>query len=510
MTPPLGRRTDLRPTLQGTPMPRLTTILCASAATGAALLALAPATHAGTATIDAAGTLVYTALPGETNRLGVQAAGDGSGWIALYDASSGISGSTPPGCTRPEYGGENAIDCPAPAGGVRVELGDGDDQGYVSTDVTAAVTMLGGDGDDALDGNDAPQAFDGGPGNDKLEGQKGNDLLLGGDGNDRLDGAAGNDRIDGGAGDDVVSGDGFEGLYTDVIDGGAGSDSIVSDWGNRFQSYTEQPPVSITLGGGADDGRPGENDDVRGIEQITVNIAGSYLGSDAAEAIAVRQVLDPTTIAGGGGDDVIKAPDGNDTLDGGAGNDTLDAGFGDDTITPGPGRDTVSADTRGGDCGPAWCKQPYGNDTVHARDGEVDSISCGAGSDTVIADTIDIVASDCEQVDAKGGTAPQSGGGPATGSRYSVTNVKLSKALSSGLRVRVSGLRQGRKVTLSAKAGGKRVASGSARARKSGNATVVLRFTKAGKRQLRGRKQATLKLGGSGLPVHTITLTSKS
>ena len=52
----------------------------------------------------------------------------------------------------------------------------------------------------------------------------------------------------------------------------------------------------------------------------------------------------------------------------------------------GPGRDTISGDLAGGDCGPLWCKYPFGNDTIDARDGEVDSVTCGVGTDTVLAD----------------------------------------------------------------------------------------------------------------------------
>jgi hypothetical protein len=39
---------------------------------------------------------------------------------------------------------------------------------------------------------------------------------------------------------------------------------------------------------------------------------------------------------------------------------------------------------------------------VDAVDGEVDSISCGAGSDRVAADPADVVAPDCEQVERRG------------------------------------------------------------------------------------------------------------
>ncbi|MDQ3739921.1 MAG: hypothetical protein M3389_03160, partial [Actinomycetota bacterium] len=54
----------------------------------------------------------------------------------------------------------------------------------------------------------------------------------------------------------------------------------------------------------------------------------------------------------------------------------------------------------GSQCG--WlqsCTIPHGNDTIHARDGESDSIDCGVGTDTAIVDPADVVAN-CENVDA--------------------------------------------------------------------------------------------------------------
>jgi Ca2+-binding RTX toxin-like protein len=38
-----------------------------------------------------------------------------------------------------------------------------------------------------------------------------------------------------------------------------------------------------------------------------------------------------------------------------------------------------------------------GNDTIQARDGERDTIDCGSGKDTVVADKIDVVKG-CEKV----------------------------------------------------------------------------------------------------------------
>jgi Tol biopolymer transport system component len=55
-----------------------------------------------------------------------------------------------------------------------------------------------------------------------------------------------------------------------------------------------------------------------------------------------------------------------------------------DVIVPGAGKDTVWA---GG-----------GNDVIDVRDGEKDVVHCGPGRDTVYADRIDVVASDCERV----------------------------------------------------------------------------------------------------------------
>jgi dipeptidyl aminopeptidase/acylaminoacyl peptidase len=55
-----------------------------------------------------------------------------------------------------------------------------------------------------------------------------------------------------------------------------------------------------------------------------------------------------------------------------------------DFLHPGKGRDRVYAGA--------------GNDRIFASDGERDSIDCGPGKDTVLADRLDVVAANCEQV----------------------------------------------------------------------------------------------------------------
>jgi Ca2+-binding RTX toxin-like protein len=141
-------------------------------------------------------------------------------------------------------------------------------------------------------------------------------------------------------------------------------------------------------------------------------------GSDRPDLLSASYY--PTRIYGLGGDDRLfggtcsrchtDGGDGNDTLeggglmlggpgndhfssaianslpvrqDGGPGDDVLVGRYGPDRLVGGPGRDRIS----GGD----------GNDYVGALDREADSVNCGAGRDTVLADKADKVKG-CERV----------------------------------------------------------------------------------------------------------------
>jgi len=106
-------------------------------------------------------------------------------------------------------------------------------------------------------------------------------------------------------------------------------------------------------------------------------------GSDVADNIWGTSEAD--AINAGAGNDVVFAGAGNDVVRGGAGADELSGGVGGDMIDGGPGSDVIEAGS--------------GSDVVHARDGVRDSVSCGAGRDTVVADRIDLVSADCERVD---------------------------------------------------------------------------------------------------------------
>ena len=163
--------------------------------------------------------------------------------------------------------------------------------------------------------------------------------------------------------------------------------------------------ATVTLGAGDDtyDDRVARTDwpvaDVDGGDgNDTIN--GSY-GSDV--------------LRGGAGDDTLRGIAGNDQIDGGAGADTIHGGADDDTIVGGPGRDSINGD--GDYSGTAL----GGNDTIMARDGEVDQITCGYGADTAEVDANDLEDVDCETIDR-----PGSGPDPGSGSAGTLT-VKLAK-----------------------------------------------------------------------------------
>jgi Ca2+-binding RTX toxin-like protein len=116
----------------------------------------------------------------------------------------------------------------------------------------------------------------------------------------------------------------------------------------------------------------------------------SFDTGDGADIIIVNSAV-PSTLRGGCGNDVIEGGSGADRLIGDPtgcpqpGNDSLDGRDGNDVVFGGPGADTL----KGGS----------GNDTLLARDGVMDNLTCGAGTDRVRSDPTDTVASDCERVD---------------------------------------------------------------------------------------------------------------
>jgi len=147
----------------------------------------------------------------------------------------------------------------------------------------------------------------------------------------------------------------------------------------------------------------------------------------------------------------------------------LNGGYGNDTITGGPGQDTIQGDANSTTCG-YWsytCKIPFGNDVINARDGEVDNVDCGVGTDQAIVDTIDVVAN-CETVDGAAPVKPtdpskQKFSWKASGKKKGTVTVPCAAAC---------------KVSVSLTAKGKKLATGRKTLLKAGTAKLTLKFAK--------------------------------
>lgn len=157
---------------------------------------------------------------------------------------------------------------------------------YLSSYETNGAVLIGGSGDDVLEGNDY---------NDYLVGGDDEDVLTGGDGNDVIDGGADADDMDGGDGTDTLSYAGSSaGVTVNLSTGGASGGDAAGDTFANFENL---------IGSAA---------------------ADSLTGSNAAN-----------TIRGGDGADTLYGLYGDDLLVGGEGGDTLRPGFDDDIIVLG-------------------------------------------------------------------------------------------------------------------------------------------------------------------------------
>ncbi len=367
-----------------------------------ALAVLPGAAHASTIAAEG-GTLVVRHAPGETGSLYVRDSYPvGQVRFETVEPITSVAASC-------ELVDETTADCAVPQA-LRIELGDGNDRFGFGDGHTLGlpIEVLGGDGDDVLHGDaDRPgrEVLDGGAGRDSLDGFGGDDELRGGPGDDTVDGDGGRDVVLGGEGQDTVSGDDGAAPAADLVDGGPGSDQL--------KEYVEHgtdvhPPADVSLDGVANDGRPGEGDDVRGIERGIAYVSGRFVLSDGPEDWQVVANMDSgsSVVLAGGGDDRIVGHDASEDIDGGAGADHVEGGRGHDVLRGGPGRDTIFGDETSSSCRPAYPEScvRYGNDVIEARDGEADQVDCGPGLDRAAVDAVDVVAATCEVVE-QGGTA---------------------------------------------------------------------------------------------------------
>lgn len=239
--------------------------------------------------------------------------------------------------------------------------GEGNDSVYAVAVRSHKCPISGGQGRDRLESGDGRGSYMfGGRGNDVLTdnfgfseiwGEEGDDVIRAGTNDDRLSGGEGNDRIIGGNGDDVflpdpgrdvhLGGRGYDSFGSRIP--GDGPDLLVGGRGSDSVDYI-CAGCSVSLDGRANDGNPGEGDNVKSIDSVRLTNA------DATRAGIVTY---------GEGDDFVK---GNGQTN--------------------------------------YVSVYDGDDAVLVADGKKDFVTCGNGDDRVVADRIDELRA-CEDVELR-------------------------------------------------------------------------------------------------------------
>jgi hypothetical protein len=353
----------------------------------AALLAvILPAAKADAAAITiTGGTLTYQAAPGESNNLTIT-----SPFFTgkYYFTDTGATSITVPSPTCTVVDGQH-VNCPMSAfTSAAVNLDDGNDS-VDAMSLQVHVTLNGGAGDDSLRGGQGNDTLNGDGGNDTLRGTGGADTFSGGDGTDTVTYSGRTTGIT--ASMDGVANDGDPGendnVQSDVenLVGTSGNDTLTgSDGANTL----EGGPGNDTLDGGAGDDTligglgadsfsGGEGVDTVSYADAIAPVSASIDGvaNDGLPAEGDNVQSDVENLVGGGAGDTLTGDDGANSLDGGPGNDTLDGHGGADVLTGGTGDDTITS-----------------------RDDAVDQVACGDGADVVTADRTDVSSADCETV----------------------------------------------------------------------------------------------------------------
>jgi Ca2+-binding RTX toxin-like protein len=214
------------------------------------------------------GNIIFSAAPGEANRVTVRPVPGAGGTVEVREAGATLAAGDRCMLTQP---GVAVCDPSAQFISVMVDAGDGDDQVRVE-DLYAIID--GGSSDDRLIGG---CQITGDDGNDtlvacantlsslghRLLGGTGNDSIQGGDAAETIDGGGGQDVLRrGGGNDDLSDGDArARAIGADVIDGGAGSDTV--EYGDRSRSITVDLSRSDVPQGTAAD-----RDTVREVENV--------------------------------------------------------------------------------------------------------------------------------------------------------------------------------------------------------------------------------------------------
>ena len=351
---------------------KISTFVAAMAATTA--VGIWPAVAMGATVTSDFGAPVFDAANGETNDLTVSSS---AGMIEFKDVNAAVTAGA--GCTQVD---PHTASCPTTTSEIRINLGDKPDRATIVGDL-GTVTVSGADGADTLVG---------GAGHDRLFGENGSDTIQGGAGNDRLTGGSGDifpvdspnahNTVFGDAGNDTLLG---ADRAASTLDGGPGNDMMVNGGSaDHFLGGTGVDTVTyfvpflsdmdhpdrrshvVTLDGIANDGHPGERDNVdvdvedligswgadefrgNGADNLFLGTAGKDLLRGAGGNDILRGAVGLDRLQGGSGADSLRGGISADLLRGGSGSDRLFGGPGFDRLFGGSGADTCDLDGGGG------------------------------------------------------------------------------------------------------------------------------------------------------------------
>ncbi len=239
----------------------------------------------------------------------------------------------------------------------------------------SAVTRVGTDIDNTINGGKGDDSVSGLSGNDTLKGWEGDDLIEAGDGNDSVDGGTGDDTLFGNSGNDTLTG----GNGNDVVRGGSGRDVFV-------------------IGAGEDEIFGGGDKDLLdflgfGSTPVVIDLAtGSYANPNGEDVTSFRSVED---VRSGSGADQLSGNGVINVLAGGAGNDRLDGRAGNDLLFGQAGKDTLI----GGTGSDRFVFQLVTDSTVAAPD-EINDFTVNPAATAAFIDRIDL-----SSIDARAGVA---------------------------------------------------------------------------------------------------------
>ncbi len=181
---------------------------------------------------------------------------------------------------------------------------------------------------------------------------------------------------------------------------GMGAVAVQADDGGGDGNSRQNDHASCVTATGGDDDAAGADDNGNSGEREGSDQGDDENGTSSDDVIDGNAGNDD--ISGAAGDDDLCGDTGDDHMAGGQGNDKMAGGPGDDVENGQAGNDDIEGDDGNdrinGGPGVDFIRAGRGNDRIFARDSRVDHISCGSGTDTVIADRGDAVAASCEHV----------------------------------------------------------------------------------------------------------------